>query len=309
MGTRLLILTAAAGLMAATTGIAAAQGTSAASLSSASPSSAGASSSLPEVVVRARRAQLERRVSKFVNDIVAVENGEGLARWQSRVCPLVVGLPRQEGEFILERISEIARAARVPLAGERCHPNLFVVVTTDPTSSLENMSNRNRILIFHNANPGVINAFIKTPRAVRVWYNTAMSTASGESTGSGSPFVTPDKPPVLMQTPMQASHITTNVVYALSGVFIIADQMRLHGLTRGQFADYVSMVGLSELKPGAHLGDAPSILKLFDGAPEAAPPGMTDWDQAFLKFLYATDPQLKVQKRLIAHDMAREMLH
>jgi hypothetical protein len=69
------------------------------------------------------------------------------------------------------------------------------------------------------------------------------------------------------------------------------------------------LVGLSELKPGAHLGDAPSILKLFDGTPRAAPPGATEWDQAFLKFLYATDPQLRLQKRQIPRDMAREMVH
>src|SRR5580700_10489154 len=83
--------------------------------------SAGTSSepseTLQEVTVRAHRIELEKRVSKFVNQIAATENGaEGLARWQRSVCPLVSGLPRQDGEFILERLSEIAHVAGVPLA-------------------------------------------------------------------------------------------------------------------------------------------------------------------------------------------------
>src|SRR5580700_4665673 len=101
--------------------------------------SAGTSSepteTLQEVTVTAHRIELEKRVSKFVNQIAATENGaEGLARWQApAVCQLVSGLPKQDGEFILERLSEIARAAGVPLSdNEHCRPNLYVLVTDDP---------------------------------------------------------------------------------------------------------------------------------------------------------------------------------
>ena len=63
------------------------------------------------------------------------------------------------------------------------------------------------------------------------------------------------------------------------------------------------MVGLTQLKPGARLGDAPIILKLFNGAPEAAATGLTDWDQAFLKSLYATN-----QSGHIARAMVRDIV-
>jgi hypothetical protein len=118
----------------------------------------------------------------------------------------------------------------------------------------------------------------------------------------------PSEPPVLQQTPMEATHISRNVIYTFSRVFVIADQKRLQGVTRGQFADYVAMVSLSRLKPGPSLGDAPTILKLFDGAPQAAPAGMTDWDRAFLKSLYSTEQKSKLQRSQIAREMVREIV-
>jgi hypothetical protein len=67
------------------------------------------------------------------------------------------------------------------------------------------------------------------------------------------------------------------------------------------------MVGLAKLKAGARLGDAPTILKLFDGAPDVAPAGLTDWDQAFLKSLYATEQITRQQRGQIAREMVREI--
>jgi hypothetical protein len=51
-------------------------------------------------------------------------------------------------------------------------------------------------------------------------------------------------------------------------------------------ADYLGMVSFAEITPGAHVGNE---LKLFDAGPQAAPSGMSDWDQVFLKSLYDTE--------------------
>jgi hypothetical protein len=71
---------------------------------------ASTSETLQEVTVTAKRLDLAPVVRKFVNQIAHRENGEGLARWDTPVCPTVSGLPRQEVEFILTRIAQIARA-------------------------------------------------------------------------------------------------------------------------------------------------------------------------------------------------------
>jgi hypothetical protein len=279
--------------------------------------------------VTARRAEkLAPRVRKFVNQILVPENGGdgGLARWETRsVCPLVSGLTRQDGEFILERLSEIARVAGVPLAGEHCRPNLYILVSTEPQTLLRAMQRRNPSFTFGGATADVIDEFIVTPRAVRTWYRIA------EKTPEGQPLMSMSFPEMAdRETPQgvsitgghagfdasfgsnlwsHGSRLTLDVVSEIYRVFVVVDPTRFQGVTRGQLADYVAMVGFAKLKPNARLGDAPTILRLFDGAPQPAPAGMTAWDQAFLKSLYATEHESKLQRGEIARAMVREIVH
>ncbi len=279
----------------------------------------------------ANRIELEKRVSGFVSQIAAPENGaEGLARWEAPpVCPLVSGLSRQDGEFILERLSEIAHRAGVPLADEHCHPNLYILVTREPENLLRGMEKRNRLYTFGydrsfyppaETPASVVDEFIKTPRPVRVWYSSA------EKDAWGQPLAYCQSNLVLPQCPQAGpaacdpnryyrcgpaiaggSHLVFNSLWTFSRVFVIVDQRRLQGVTAGQLADYVAMSGFAKLKPGAHLDDAPTILKLFDGAAQAAPTAMTEWDQTFLKSLYSTEPISNLQRSQIARSMVRAL--
>jgi hypothetical protein len=283
----------------ATTWVAlAGQGTTA-----AAETSPAAAEELQEVTVTAHHGGLEKRVSEFVSQIAAAENEEGLPRWKAPVCPLVSGLTQAESEFILGRISEIAHEAGAPLAGKNCHPkNLYILVHPHPKELLEAMQKRNRAFTVGNDDtpPEVFDRLLATPRAVRVWYTTE------ERTLNGVVFVRhPGDPPPIMRT--TGSTLDNGVVWQLAHVFVVVDQTRLSGVTRGQLADYVAMVALADLKPGANLGDAPSILTLFDASPEAAPTSMSDWDRAFLKSLYTTDQKSKQQRNEIAHQMVVEL--
>ena len=264
----------------------------------------------------AHRIDLTQRVSKFVNQIAGLENAEGLPLWKGPVCPFVSGVTHQEGEFIRGRVSEIARKAGLPHAGEYCRPNLFILVSADPKGLLQGWDDRNsmRRLVFGEATPFVTDEFIKTPRPVRVWYRTIMRTPENTTPNQGLPpfsalvgvggFAWGLK---VNNDSERTSHILLSKIWSFEDVFVIADQARLRGMALGQFADYVAVVGLAKLKPGAHLGDAPTILKLFDGAPEAAPAGLTDWDRAFLKSLYTTEQVSKQQRGQVARQMVREI--
>jgi hypothetical protein len=287
----------------------------AALLAAAHPGYAAAPSSAPaEVTVTANRAKLAPRVLKFVNQIAVRQNDEGLPRWQDPVCPLITGLPRPEGEFALGRISEIAIAAKVPLAGEHCRPNLFIYVTPQPMQLLEAMANQKRNVTFGEATPTVVDEFIKTPRPVRVWYNTSMRTPEGTPPNQGLPNAAQLLGgSALAGAPIyndldRTSHILLSKTWSFSYVFVIVDQARLQAVSRGQFADYVAMVGLADIKPGAHLDDAQTILKLFDGAPQAAPDGLSDWDESFLKSLYATEQVSKTQRSEVANAIVRDVV-
>lgn len=301
---------------------------------SARQEGAAATGKLQELTVTAERAKLASRVRKFLNQIVAPENDgeDGMARWQvPPVCPLVSGLTQQQGEFILERLTAIAGKAGVPLAGQHCRPNLYVLVTPQPEQLLRAMEKRNRPFTFgyetFGANgganstetpEGVVDTFIETPRAVRVWYDSNQKDPWGQPLGvcpgaqvlahicaPGGGFVGGAQLPICNagvynfrcgRGVSAGSHLILTAVSTFSRVFVIVDRTRLHGVNLGQLAAYVAMVGLAKLKTGANLDDAPTILKLFDGAPGAAPAGLTDWDRAFLKSLYETE-QLEVGQR------------
>jgi hypothetical protein len=281
----------------------------------AEPTSSASRALQDEVIVSARRAELAPRVHAFVNEISVLEQGEGLARWHVPVCPQVTGLTLQNGEFILARISEVARGAGVPLAGEICHPNLFVFVTHAPQQLLKDMEKRDRAVAFGHATPVNIDELIATPRVARVWYNSAIETPdssipaygfppAGQITGTGGPGL----PGNVTTDWERASRVTRTVERAFTGVYIVIDKGHLQGVTLEQLADYSAMVGLAQIKPGAQLSDAPTILRLFDGAPQAAPARMSDWDQAFVKSLYAAEQRVTVQKSEIARGMLSEIV-
>jgi hypothetical protein len=75
----------------------------------------------------------------------------------------------------------------------------------------------------------------------------------------------------------------------LTSVIVLIDARRLEGVTFGQLAAYIAMLGLVEIRLDAHLVDAPSILQLFTASGPTPPPGLSPWDQAFIKALYHTE--------------------
>jgi hypothetical protein len=280
--------------------------------STAAAGSAGEPQAPPQVTIEARRTQLEPRISVFVNKITEpYDESAGLARWLERICPLVSGpdLPRREGDFIRERISELARAAGVPLASEKCTvPNLYVLVTNQPAELLKGMNQRNRWFTFADAPRPLIREFIETPRAVRVWYQITLKTPEGlPLAGLSFPYDIKATHVFFHGTNVwsQDTHLSFNIILDIYRVFVIVDQSRLQGVSRGQLADYVAMISLAQLRADPRLADAPSILKLFEGDPQSAPRGASDWDAAFLKALYVTEQKSRLQQTLIAREMVR----
>jgi hypothetical protein len=267
---------------------------------------------LPEVTVTARHFQLEQRVGKFVYRIATLENAEGIARWRNSVCPSIAGLEPSQGDFIRARVAEIAHAAGVPVGGDKCRPNLFIIVTSDPVTFFDGMTWRTRRLMFGPAHPKVVDDFIALARPVKSWHRTYEAdpegrpvTADGTDWGDLYPILTEGPAVVAAET----AYARLNVTWNFRRVLIIVNARQTQGISIGQLADYSAMIGLADIKPGATLGDAPTILKLFDGGPEAAPDGMSEWDQAYLKSLYSTSQTAKGQREQIAHTIIRQIAH
>ena len=238
-------------------------------------------------VVAARdRATLERNVRTFVNAIAVKPGDESLARWQPQIplCPLVAGMPNGDGEYVLSRISKIASAAGAPLAPAHCKGNFYIVVTSDPEGVIKAWMKRDVRMFGDETDQGgtKIREF-SAARPVRVWYNTDFYELDGTPLGNNAGNNADGR----TNLSARATKIEINSYRALSSVIAIVDARRMKDVSFGQVAAYVGMVGLAQIRPEADVAEAPSILNLFAGAGQA-PPGLTAWDQAFLKALYGT---------------------
>jgi hypothetical protein len=246
------------------------------------------------------RAAVERRVRTFVNAIVVKPGDESLGRWQNQIplCPLVAGMPKADGEYILSRVSKIATAAGAPLAPPNCKGNFFIVVTSDPEGVIKAWSKRDARIFGDETDQGgtKIREF-QSSSPVRVWYNTEFYQIDGTPLGNmegrtGQAAV--------------ATRIETNNYRALSSVMAIIDTRRMKDVSFGQVAAYVAMVGLAQIHPQANVTEAPTILNLFDASGKA-PPALTAWDESFLKALYHTRITDKAQMAEIKTAMVQDV--
>jgi hypothetical protein len=198
-----------------------------------SPSAQQSETELQSITVEARRdrAMLERRVKTFVSAVTTAPFQESLAQWQKEIpiCPEVAGLPYDDGEYILSRLSQIARAAGVPLAPESCSPNLHIVVSSVPDELIAEWSKRNPWM-FGNAGGARIRQFLNASAPVRVWYNTAFFSGDGIACkvfNEGIPVCEQDA---------QIAHVRLAAVRDLSSVIVLVDARRSKGINIGQLA-------------------------------------------------------------------------
>jgi hypothetical protein len=266
-------------------------------------------SAASQVTIEGQQANIEQRVEAFVTQITAGSPSDALELWRQPICPLVAGLSREQGEFVLARLSQVATAAGAPLAPQQCRPNFFVTMTPNPERLLQEWRSRDHHL-FGRAGATAIKRFIETPRPVRVWHNTQREDANGVVLRGDDLDVggAPGGAAVAINGRAADSRLERAAVTDLASVIMVVDTNRLQGLKVGQVADYVAMAGLAKLDLDADVTSAPTILRLFAATPAAAAPeALTPWDEAFLKALYHTRQHSPAQRSMITRTMVRDL--
>ena len=262
-------------------------------------------------VEAARKRDLQREISHFVSSFDVTYLHDSLERWNTPVCPLVAGMSSEAGEFILARLSKIAREAHAPLGDEHCRPNLYIVVTSDPDLLVEKWIKRDRALFSTCDGFGYIREFLHSRRPIRVLYNARLHSSDGGERDVGALAVAGWSLSMSLSSCTGAgvagSRLSYGAVKALSSVVIVVDSSRIMLLNMGQLADYVSMIGLAQIRPDANTGSAPSILALFreSGSP---PQELSLWDRSFLEGLYSTDQSSVLQESAIKARMVQQII-
>jgi hypothetical protein len=271
--------------------------------------SPGTATPIPQVTIEARRAALRQQLYAYVATITRSQRrDEALHRWNQRVCPAVVGLTKEEGEFILARLSQIARAAVVPLDGEQCQVNLAVVFTNDPVAVIAAWGKRRSALGVH-APPAAFARFASRRGPVRVWYNQSFGSPDSRALTPGSLQLGNRFQETPTGAQLTGSKMYVKALLAFSSVAVIVDARQTAGIGIGPLTDHIAMLAFADTDPEVPLGQAPTILRLFSArvANERLPTGLSDWDRAYLKALYGTKLDLITQRSVIAEEMVQDV--
>lgn len=251
------------------------------------PAAAFAQDSEPQIVVTGQRPS-KAAIESFVDATVPRRPGQSqLARFHWAICPLAGGMLPAQGAAVEQRIRTVARAAGIDVAGDRCTPNLVVIVTPDKPAFLAALLKR-RPEYFEELTREQRRALNDPANPVAAWHvNGPPLTADGMEMhydASAGYYVnrTTDPP----------SRIGFAARPQFAAAIVVIEERALDGLTTTQLADYAAMRTLVASDP-ARLGGstAPTILRIID-APMGAevPITMTSWDFGVLKSFYASDP-------------------
>ncbi|MEY3292903.1 MAG: hypothetical protein RJB12_674, partial [Pseudomonadota bacterium] len=262
---------------------------------------------LGEVVVEGR--QLEAMIRNFVTDVSQPANNRGLARWNGPVCVGAVNLRSEVGQYVIDRISDVARELEVEAGEPGCRPNVLIVAAVDGAglaSALVEDRPRNFDLR-HNGTDAGTRAFrnFRTGDQPVRWWQISMPVNSDN--GERAVRLPGDEQPPSIRV-FSASRLRTQIRDDMVRSIIIVDVERLAGANVVQLADYLALVALAQVDAEADTAPYPTILNLF-ADPASAPAGLTDWDRSYLTALYEHD-QLRInrnsQVRAVAEAVTRD---
>lgn len=277
---------------------------------------------LEDVVVDARR--LEDAAEEFVNEVAAPVRRRGMARWHRGVCVGVANLQPEIAQYLVDRVSDVARELGLTAGQPSCTPTILIIATTDADAFAEDFVAM-RPVLFRPGGSGMdrggaaLDRFMNSGQVVR-WWNVSQPTDSdtGQSVvrmpgqcnlscspmsgGSSSVFEFAPNTPV-----RSVSRLSAQYRQDLKRTFVIVDVDRLGDVTLAQLSDYIAMVALAQIDPDADTRRFDTILNLFDDPTAVA--GLSGWDTAYLEGLYgATWARISQNSQVhaISDNIARE---
>jgi len=253
---------------------------------------ASAQTTAPTEDITVTATKSREALHNFVKGFAAPTKLSGkIARWERRLCPLVVGQTQDFTTFITQRIKYVALAVGAPINSEpSCAPNIQVVFTTTPQALLDNVRQHHVGALGYAETAAQLEKLATVTRPVQAWYATETRDCNGQRQ---------------VDTGLSISHVTGGFVegvptYASCGlsrtrdglqtgfahILIVVDSTKLEGHKIVPLADYISMLALTQLASLDTCQQQPSIASMLATGCDHATEGLTEFDLAYLRGLY-----------------------
>lgn len=240
---------------------------------------------------RQSETEARRDAHDYVRKTGIIKSDNPVARWNSPVCPKVIGLADAYRQIVEARLQSIANQIGVKISKAPCETNIVISFVTDGNETTRRIAARTPQLL-NEVQQHARTELIDGSAPVRWWYSTSVNTSDGlnlPQLGSGAEAIAPGSEQLdfLYDVPavrtFRSGLVQSQVVRSLQSATVIVDVNRAHGYSLDSVADYAAMVAFAEFRPaGAPPGN--SLLGLFAGGTRAAK--LTDFDLSFLQGLY-----------------------
>jgi hypothetical protein len=266
-------------------------------LAASGSGSSGTSARTPDVVISERRLTDEEArvaISRFVSAHTSYTVNKQIARWRAPVCPAVIGLPKEYGAFIANRIKTLARSvgARVE---ESCKSNVTIIYTPRPQAVLDQIARDRPVLLgFHFVSQR--KALATVTRPIQAWYVTATraipsAAPAGANYGdAGQPVIDDAYRPRPAGKP--GSRLSNDLSSEMAHVLVVVNSEVVAGMPVGAVADYIAMLTLSQAAAPDDCLQLATILSYLSECPAGRKAdSVTAADRAYLTALYSISPE------------------
>jgi hypothetical protein len=254
-------------------------------------------------IVVTGNADVERQLTDFVGALTQAPGGGQLSRFETAVCPTVVGIPPAQKDAVVARIRVVAKAAGLAVGGRSCVPNVLLVVTGDKRAFLEGLR-RKHSYYFGDMSASAVRRLIGEPGPAAAWQvDGPLRNADGQELSSSAGVA-------VNRTTRTGSRLSEGARPQFAAAAVVVESKALVGLTTTQLADYAAMRAFTRADPSKLAASAPTILTILEAPMDSEVPiTMTSWDLAFLRSFYAAPANLTAasQRSQIRRSVTREL--
>lgn len=246
----------------------------------------------------------DKEIGRFVDALTDAPVLGQLSRFNWAVCPAAIGLGEAQNRLIERRMTNVARAASIPVAKPGCRPNALLIVAPDKADLIKRMASKYPAY-FHGTNPSDIRRMMRDPSPAAAWH------VEGRLDSDGLEAQRDVQGRYVTERADTPSRVATSSRPHFLASIVVVERAAVTGLTVNQLADYAAMRAFARTDPRkASKSAAPTILSAIDAPMNTLVPiTLTQWDLAFLKSLYASSPdrtatsQRNQMKRIVKRDL------